>query len=117
MVGMLNALAEDETPRQVTFVHAARNGGSHALRAAVEDVVRDRPNMAAYAPPLPCLSVPNLDRPMAYTLVWTFMCRQAAPSRHSCRFGGSLFSFYCGYSFLTRISRGSRQAGIASSFM
>ncbi|MDQ0196101.1 NO-inducible flavohemoprotein [Paenibacillus wynnii] len=47
MVSMLNTLAETEPDQQVTFIHAARNGLSHALRKEVELLARKNPQISA----------------------------------------------------------------------
>lgn len=48
MVSMLNTLVETEPERQVTFIHAARNGLSHALRNEVELLARKNPQISVY---------------------------------------------------------------------
>lgn len=48
MVSMFNTLVETETDRQVTFIHAARNGLSHALRNEVEGLARPNPQVSAF---------------------------------------------------------------------
>lgn len=48
MVSMLNTLVETEPERQVTFIHAARNGLSHALRNEVEQLASKNPQISVY---------------------------------------------------------------------
>jgi len=48
MVSMFNTLVETEPDRQVTFIHAARNGLSHALRKEVEGLARSNPQVSAF---------------------------------------------------------------------
>ncbi|MBB6674561.1 NO-inducible flavohemoprotein [Cohnella nanjingensis] len=48
LASMLNVLSESDPHRQVTFIHAARNGDSHALKEAVEELVRNHSNIAAF---------------------------------------------------------------------
>lgn len=47
-VAMLKTLVERYPNRQVTFVHAARNGKVHALRGEVEAIARDNPQVGVY---------------------------------------------------------------------
>ncbi|OXS57596.1 nitric oxide dioxygenase [Cohnella sp. CIP 111063] len=48
MVSMLNTLAESGTSRQVTFIHAARNGDAHAMRKQVEELAARHPNVSVH---------------------------------------------------------------------
>ncbi|MFD1956472.1 NO-inducible flavohemoprotein [Paenibacillus thailandensis] len=48
MIAMLNALAEQQPERQVTFIHQARNGEVHAMREHVAELVRSRPQLSAF---------------------------------------------------------------------
>lgn len=48
LVSMLHVLAEKQPNRKVAFIHAARNGGVHALRGEVERIVNERPNFSAH---------------------------------------------------------------------
>ncbi|SFL65042.1 nitric oxide dioxygenase [Paenibacillus sp. 1_12] len=48
MISMLNTLAETEPNRQVTFIHAAHNEQSHAMREHVEKLVHDHSQLSAY---------------------------------------------------------------------
>lgn len=47
MVSMLQSLAK-KSARQVTFIHAAQNGGVHALREEVENLASEHSNLSAY---------------------------------------------------------------------
>lgn len=47
MFSMLASLAEKQQ-RPVTFIHAAQNGQKHALRAEVERLAKDNPQISAY---------------------------------------------------------------------
>ena len=48
MVSMLNALAENGSSRQVTFIHAARNGDAHAMRKQAEELAARHPNISVH---------------------------------------------------------------------
>ncbi len=48
MVSMLNALAESGSSRQVTFIHAARNGDAHAMRKQVEELAARHSNISVH---------------------------------------------------------------------
>ncbi|MEM7721646.1 MAG: pyridoxamine 5'-phosphate oxidase family protein [Pseudomonadota bacterium] len=48
MVSMLHAAASEGTARPVWYVHGARNGAGHALKAEVDALVKDRPNLHAH---------------------------------------------------------------------
>ncbi|MBO7748920.1 NO-inducible flavohemoprotein [Paenibacillus sp. MWE-103] len=48
MVSMLRTLAETQPERKVTFIHAARHGGMHALRDEVEQIVGEHPAFSAH---------------------------------------------------------------------
>ncbi|MEM7742861.1 MAG: pyridoxamine 5'-phosphate oxidase family protein [Pseudomonadota bacterium] len=48
MLSMLHAAADGDTDRPVWFVHGARNGAHHALKAEVEALVASRPNLSAH---------------------------------------------------------------------
>lgn len=48
MVSMLNTLAESDSDRNITFIHAAINGNVHAMRDHVIDTVDRHDNMKAY---------------------------------------------------------------------
>ncbi|WP_028550369.1 NO-inducible flavohemoprotein [Paenibacillus sp. UNC451MF] len=59
MISMLNTLAEQESNRSVTFVHAAQNGQVHAMKAHVADLARRHDHVRSYV----CYSAPTeLDR-------------------------------------------------------
>ncbi len=45
MVSMLHALVSDDDPRPVWYVHGARNGNEHALKAEVEGLIARSPQM------------------------------------------------------------------------
>lgn len=48
LVSMLNTLAETDPHRQVTFIHAARNGDVHAMKEEVEQLAFRHPQISVY---------------------------------------------------------------------
>ncbi|MBW7477116.1 NO-inducible flavohemoprotein [Paenibacillus oenotherae] len=48
MISMLNTVTASNPQRQVTFIHAARNGQVHALRDHVEELARLHPQLKVY---------------------------------------------------------------------
>ncbi|MCR2805292.1 NO-inducible flavohemoprotein [Paenibacillus soyae] len=48
MISMLNTLAEKDSERQVTFIHATENGKVHAMKQHVDELTQARPRMSAY---------------------------------------------------------------------
>lgn len=48
LVSMLNTLAAEAPERQVTFIHAARNGKVHAMREQVEELARNHQQISVY---------------------------------------------------------------------
>ncbi|MBD2868249.1 NO-inducible flavohemoprotein [Paenibacillus arenilitoris] len=48
MVSMLNALAEKHPHRPVTFIHAAQNGGVHAMKRQVDELAGKQPQLSVY---------------------------------------------------------------------
>lgn len=55
MISMLNTLAETEPDRQVTFIHAARNGQAHAMRKEVDRLASNHSPISA----LYCYEMPS----------------------------------------------------------
>ncbi|CAN7179475.1 NO-inducible flavohemoprotein [Paenibacillus sp. LjRoot153] len=54
MVSMLHSLVTTQPDRKVTFIHAAQNGGHHALRTEVEQLAKEHPQVTiawCYAQP------------------------------------------------------------------
>jgi nitric oxide dioxygenase len=48
MVSMLKTLVVTEPQRQVTFIHAAQNGNTHAMREEIEELARKHPQLSVY---------------------------------------------------------------------
>ncbi|MFC5701403.1 NO-inducible flavohemoprotein [Cohnella faecalis] len=48
MLSMLTAVVDTDPARQVTFVHAARNGNAHALKEQVEEIARNHAQVSLY---------------------------------------------------------------------
>lgn len=48
MLSILHAAASESRGRPVWYVHSARNGAQHALKAEVEDLTQSHPNFAAH---------------------------------------------------------------------
>lgn len=48
LVSMLNTLAETDPHRQITFIHAARNGDVHAMKEEVEQLAFRHPQISVY---------------------------------------------------------------------
>ncbi|MUG71286.1 NO-inducible flavohemoprotein [Paenibacillus validus] len=46
MISMLDTLVETDPKRQVTFIHAARNGNVHAMKAHVEEIAAQHPQVS-----------------------------------------------------------------------
>ncbi|MDF2960151.1 MAG: nitric oxide dioxygenase [Paenibacillus sp.] len=48
MISMLNTLVEAKSERSVTFIHAALNGRTHAMRAHVNELTQKHPQLQSY---------------------------------------------------------------------
>jgi len=55
MISMLNTLAETNPERPVTFIHAARNGSTHAMKRHVADLAGRNKQLRSFV----CYSVPS----------------------------------------------------------
>lgn len=48
MVSMLGTLAETDPKRQVTFIHAAQNGNTHAMKRRLEEIAEKHPQVSVH---------------------------------------------------------------------
>ncbi|MGG1662034.1 NO-inducible flavohemoprotein [Brevibacillus sp. NRS-1366] len=48
MISMLTTLVNSQPARTVTFIHAAQNGSLHAMKAYVEELARNHPQLSYY---------------------------------------------------------------------
>src|SRR5699024_22542 len=110
VVGMLETLAETESERPVTFIHATQNSAAHAMKKHIEQLAAEHPNISSFV----CYDSPNnedrtrqnYDKEGVVDLPWL-------QSILSC---GNNADFYCcgPAPFMKAVDQGLKEWGVSS---